>query len=119
MDVLSTAFALFALCACGFLAWQAHGFSRDARDAARELQKSQGKIASHTLTLDAHHAHLRRLEGRIAQMKQGRKPPEEFVEGRDYNVIDAPAVLNGELDPELAAELALQSAPAVSPGKQG
>lgn len=108
MDVLSTAFALFALCACGFLAWQAHGFSRDARDAARDLQKSQGKIASHTLTLDAHHAHLRRLEGRIAQMKQGRKP--------DYVEIDAPPVLNGELDPELAAELALQNAPPVRPG---
>lgn len=112
MDVLSTAFALFALCACGFLAWQAHGFARDARDAARELQKSQGKIAANALTLDAHHAHLRRLEGRIAQMKQG--PRRAVIDGE----IELPDP-NGELDPELAAEIALQRAPAVSPGKPG
>lgn len=114
MELLSTGFAFLALAACVFLTWQCNSYAREARDARNELQKSVGKLASHSLTLEDVQHQLRRLNGRVSQMKQG---PRRAVDDYDDLPREDPAAhLNGDIDPALAAELALQSAPPVRPG---
>ena len=107
---LSTAFAVLTIVAGAFFVWQCHGYAADARDALRELKKSQGVIHSHTLTLDALHGHLRRLNGKVASMQPARRAPLDDDDPAQIN-------LGADVDPAFAAELALQNAPAVAPGK--
>jgi hypothetical protein len=119
MDVLSTGFAVLALLAAGFLTWQCNSYAKDARAAALELRKSQGTLHAQGLSIANLALQHRRLNGRVNAMKASPRYVEDDDDApeRDTRTIDAfPA--NG-LDPDLAAELALQNAPAVSPGKPG
>jgi hypothetical protein len=114
---LLTACSLLILAGCAFFAWQSLKHAEQALDEVRTLLKLQGKLAAHDLTLDAHHAALKRIDGKIGALQQrqrGRRldPDDDFE--RDERTTDAFA---DDLDPQLAAELALQRAPAASPGK--
>lgn len=122
MDLLSTAFALLTLCACGFLTWQSHVNAEDARDSCDELRAARALLKSNQLAMDNFHLQLRRLNGRVNEVRGKMRAqlvqdaPEDGLDDyrNDYRPPDPQAM---QLDPELAAELALQNAPAVSPGK--
>lgn len=120
MELLSTGFALLALLAAGFLTWQCNGYARDARAAALELRKSQGTLHAQGLSLANLALQHRRLNGRVNAMKAGPRYARDVDELEQFEQVNAPpeGAPNG-LDPELAAEIALQNAPAVSPGKPG
>ncbi len=110
---LSTAFALLVLFACAFLTWRAHQAAEDAKDAERSLSRTQGKLASHDLLLSALHTSVKRIDGKVGALQARlRAPVSSAAEGGDL-----PALADDGMDPELAAELALQRAPAASPGK--
>lgn len=113
MEFLSTGFALLILGACAFMLWRCHEYAEDAVDAMRSLSKSQGKLASHDLLLSALHQSIKRIDGKIGALQARLRAPVSSADGD----VDLPAP-DGEVDPDLAAELALQNAPAVSPGKR-
>lgn len=127
MEFLSTGFALLILGACAFMLWRCHEYAEDAVDAMRSLSKSQGKLASHDLLLSALHQSVKRIDGKVGALQARLRAPLSSADGDadfpahdEYSQrqrgIDRPN--SGDVDPELAAELALQNAPAVSPGKR-
>jgi hypothetical protein len=119
MDVLSTGFAVLALLAAGFLTWQCNSYAKDARAAALELRKSQGTLHAQGLSIANLALQHRRLNGRVNAMKaSNRYATEADVDDFANEAASISTAVNG-LDPDLAAELALQNAPAVSPGKPG
>lgn len=122
MNWLSTTIAAVMAILAAYCAWvavRAHDRARDqadsAEDHARSIARDAKKIAALHDELESVHGRLNRLAGRV--YASSRKPPAEA------NGDDGPGVFPGnqqlaELDPELAAELALQTAPPVSPGKR-
>jgi len=116
--ILSTAFALIALlagAAAALFAYLARRDSLECADALMSFRSSRALLAGINDRMLAVEGRMNRLAGRV--YAQARRP-------REDDGYDAPdcAFANAEhpsaLDPELAAELALEQAPAVSPGKQ-
>lgn len=108
-DVLSTVFALLSAAAAAFFAWSAREGAEDAGESRRELE---GQVRAFKAAIDrisSVEGRLDRLAGRV--YAQARKP--QPVDDELPELVERG---NGVLDPELAAELALQRAPAVSPG---
>lgn len=103
--------------AAAFGAWLAIGASSDAKHAAQQLLRSQGKLVALEDRQAALESSLRKLHGRVAAYRRwgiDDDPPA----GGDRLVRDVPPpIVNGDMDPELAAELALQNAPAAAPGR--
>lgn len=118
VGMLSTAFAVLALAACAVLAWLAYKFCDRAEEAAAELRASVGKVKSHELALDAHHQSIARINGKIGRLvRDGVIPPASRFAGEPPDLAATEAALSA-LDPEFAAELDLQRAPAASPGNR-
>lgn len=114
LNVLFTAFALFAALAAGLFTWYTHTCTDRAIAARDELASGLRKLAALREEVETLHKRLDRVSGRV--YAQGRRPPRPVDDdGLELPDLGGP---NGELDPELAAELALQSAPAVAPGKR-
>jgi hypothetical protein len=109
--VLSTAYTLLALFSAIFAAlaaWVAGRHAAAVVDAETALKKATRALTSTTDRLSSVEGRLDRIAGRV--YSQTRKP-RPVADDDDEQHVDV------ALDPELAAELALQSAPAVMPGR--
>lgn len=110
LTVLSIIAASIAALAC-VLSVRAAARSEKAAD---DLEGKLRAVKAQRDELAAMSGRLDRLAGRVYQ--QSRRPP---VSKRDTALTDPDdAHFDSDLDPELAAELALQSAPPVDPGKR-
>lgn len=121
--VISTGLAVIAAMAsiwCAVRAQKAH--DRTAEIVAR-MSKSVGAIHANRLSLDALDDRLRALNGRVnATLHRARRdeqPQQNLLREFDARTLvdDGGDGGDGDLDPDLAAELALQHAPPVAPGK--
>ena len=120
--MLSTAFALAAFvfaCIAAVAAWLAQRSERALHAAERDLRAAERRLntaADHVIALDGR---VKTLAGRV--YAQSRKsPPSDADDGEDITARGADRSYAGQmqLDPDLEAELRLQSAPPISPGKR-
>lgn len=110
MAELLTACSALALAACIFLAWQCAGHEQRTRNEAESLRRERAKLAAHELMLEAHRTAIKRIDGKVGHLQRGRTPVTIDVDTEmDYG--DMP------IDPELAATLELQRAPAAGPAQ--
>jgi hypothetical protein len=108
LTTIFTAFALiFSLSAAGVAGFFAARAANDSDELAAGLRRLQGvrdELAAMQVRLD-------KLAGRV--YANWRRAP-VTVEGELYSAANG---ADDDADPDLAAQLALQSAPAASPGK--
>lgn len=115
MDVLSTALQLILAAASCWACYRAIRSEDAAEKHSHDLRQSKGRlIANEQSIAELADRHVR-LNGRVnAALHRLRHSPEED----DFEAPRPHAPSNGaDLDPDLAAELALQNAPAAAPGK--
>jgi len=116
MELLLTGCAL-CLAASAFFAWRALKHSDDARAEAARLIKSQAKLASIELTLATHHTAIKRIDGKLGHMQRGNGSSARVYETeQDVHGDFLVPVAGDDMDPALAAEIALQRAPSKAPG---
>jgi hypothetical protein len=118
--MLSTAFALFAslllaLITLGatYVAYHAAKSAVDAHDKLERELRASRTLREDVLALEGR---MNRLAGRVyAQVRRPREPVTVDAEplGNGHYGVNF-----GEIDPDLAAELALQNAAPVAPGKR-
>lgn len=115
MDWLSTVCALLFAGVSSFFAWRAADSAQQAKHSHDRLVQSRGRLVANELAIEELQSSFKRLNGRVNAELHRRKGV--VIEG-EYEHVEQPSQpsFNG-LDPELAAELALQRAPAASPGK--
>ena len=111
MQTLLTACYAVVLIACMACAAGCFLWARQARVDAEALTRGARRIPQLADDLTALHARVERLAGRV--YAQTRKPAPQRITGGEEENFDL-----GLDDPELAAEIALQSAPPVAPGKR-
>lgn len=102
------------------LAARAHSISKTVRTAweTSKPAKIGAEVEGLREELLAHKRVVRAELGRIWQrMPRGATEPRHVIDADDGG--NAPHATNGAMDPELEAELALQRAPAASPGTRG
>jgi hypothetical protein len=112
--ILCTACALLTV-VCSFCAYRAVRAQARAEAEGEELARASKRVKNTFDELAALHGRVDKLAGRV--YSQTRKaPPARTESGTDEESTDSPLMF-GVDDPELAAELALQAAPPVQPGK--
>jgi len=109
--MISTVITILCTAAAAAFAWLAWKASGDAVAARDELQSGIRRLTATREELLVLEKRLDRVAGRV--YAQGRRPRPIDDDG-----IEMPQQ-NGELDSDFAAELALQAAPVVAPGKRG
>lgn len=126
--MLFTGTALIGALLAGVAAWLAIRAANDAHHSAQQLLRSQGKLVALDDRQTALEASLRKLHGRVAAHRRWDagdggdeyEPARRAIErGGEIPPPSTPprAPTNGVIDPELEAELALQRAPVVAPGR--
>lgn len=122
-ELLSTGFALICALACGFAAWQTFHDSRQAHDDAMALRPALARIATLEAELMSLRAQHLKLRGTFYAAQGAGRPPSRTRDFDDQDELEKSIRRRlveigdvSELDPELAAELALQRAPAAGPG---
>lgn len=111
---LFTAVSIMAAMIAGLAVFAAVRKLEAADELHRDLERDLRALAVLRLDVDSLDTRLRRLAGSVYSPPGSRRKPVAAV--TDDDPYERQADLNG-LDPELAAELALQRAPAASPGK--
>lgn len=113
MDFLSTGFALLCAAVAAICCWRCARAVESCDGIANDLARSRAKILSNEHALDALSLQLRRLNGRLNAMAPGNGRPRRTI---DQDGIEQ-AVDVEIADDELAAELQLQRAAPVAPGR--
>jgi hypothetical protein len=111
---LLTGLSLFAACVSGVALWAAVRTFDKAEGMVRSLERDLRALAVMRLDVDALDTRVRRLAGSVYSPPGSRRKP---AAPSTLNGDDDPHVDLDELDPQLAAELALQKAPPVAPGR--
>lgn len=115
--MLSTAFTLLALFSAvfaGVAAWISGRNALALDEAERNAASAARALKSSTDRLMALEGRLDRLAGRVYATSRKPQPPDE----PEPALIDRSYAGVNQLDPELAAELALQNAAPIAPGKR-
>lgn len=87
--------------------------AEDATDhTAKRLQESRGRLIATEKAVEELADSFRRLNGRVNAAMHRRRG------GDDNDLMPSGDAMREDLDPELAAQLALQRAPAASPGSR-
>lgn len=102
---LSTGFALIVLALSVVAAITCWKFAQRCQELTDELRASRGRLIANEKSIDALHARIQSIDGKVARMRRGE--PEHV----NSNGIDSG-------DDDLTAILALQGAPAASPGSK-
>jgi len=112
---LLTGLSLFAAGVCAVALWSAVRTFEKAEAMVASLERDLRALAVLRIDVDSLDTRLRRLSGTVysppGRVKRAAAP--SAVPNGEMNLDDL-----AELDPELSAELALQHAPAASPGKR-
>lgn len=115
--VLFTGFALVAAAVAVFAMWRCLQCERRAEHACNRLVKTQGTVLAHGTAIEALDDRLRRLNGRVNaevhRRRAGAVADDDDAPG--FNFTRGVDPVEPGMDPELAAELRLQSAPNARP----
>jgi len=124
--MLFTAFTVVAMLsalAAVAAAWVAARYALELAEAERALASCARVLKAATDRISIVEGRLDRLAGRVYSQAR-KRPPDDVLaelephERRQFAGSDRSYAGVDQLDPELAAELALQGAPAVSPGSR-
>lgn len=107
--MLSTAFALICACVAAFLCLLAVRAAERAESAAESLDRELRRVRALGLEVESLQGQVKRIGGRI--YAQARREPVKSPQGYE----DPQGALE-DLDDDIAAQLALQSAPPADPG---
>lgn len=113
LNTMFTVIALIAVAASFGFAYYAHLCARAAEDDADELASGLRKLVTVREDIEMLSKRLDRVSGRVYAQARRAPADDDFTPA---HLVVAPG--SPDLDPELAAELALQAAPAVAPGKR-
>lgn len=100
---ISTGFALLVLALSVLAVLACSKFAQRCQELTDDLRASRGRLIANEKSIDALHARIQSIDGKVARMKRGEPEP------ANSNGIDSG-------DDDLTAILALQGAPAASPG---
>lgn len=112
MAILLTALQLILAALSIYAAYRTVRSEHAAEGYARDLLASKGRLIANESAIAAMHDKHIALSGRVNALRRWTKPEEQL----EFVNLGRPNHAPAELDPELAAELALQNAKPVQPG---
>lgn len=76
--ILSTAFQLIVLAACGFFAWRANVDAKTAQHSAQRLATARGQLTTHEAQLEALDTRIRKLSGVVYRERREDPRPDNY-----------------------------------------